>query len=211
MGKKTSFELTGQFQGYQFSDRGILSEIRLETAQGLREIRLTKACQLELWQSALNQQMRLGDWLLVRGEMSYKKAGVIYRAARIAPMLPVMESALSEIAGDRDGSSASISELPKNNPTKILVCQKSSCRKRGSQEVQRCLEKTLHEYGVAEQSKIKETGCLKDCSKGPNLVIGKTHYRKVSKKDVARLVSQHFKSGLPTVPSYVDTKTVIMR
>jgi (2Fe-2S) ferredoxin len=208
MSKKTLFELAGQFQGYQFSDRGLLYEIRVETAHGLCSIRLNKACQVELWQSALNRQLQLGDWLLVQGEQSHKKGGVVYKAAKIASMLPVIESALNapDITMPQD-SCSSQTECSKTKPTQILVCQKSSCRKRGSQAVQRCLEKTLNEGGLAEQAKIKETGCLKDCSKGPNLVIGKTSYRKVSEKDVAKLVTQHFKPALPPARKTIDLET----
>jgi (2Fe-2S) ferredoxin len=205
MSKKTLFELAGQFQGYQFSDRGLLYEIRVETAHGLCNIRLNKACQVELWQSALNRQLQLGDWLLVKGEQSHKKSGVLYKATKIASMLPVIESALNapDITTPQD-SCSSQTECSKTKPTQILVCQKSSCRKRGSQAVQRCLEQTLNDRGLAGQAKIKETGCLKDCSKGPNLVIGKACYRKVSEKDVAKLVTQHFNPALPTAPKALD-------
>jgi (2Fe-2S) ferredoxin len=209
MSKKTLFELAGQFQGYQFSDRGLLYEIRVETAHGLCNIRLNKACQVELWESALNHQLQLGDWLLVKGEQSHKKSGLLYKAARITSMLPVIESALS--APDTTTSQDSCTfqpECARTKPTQILVCQKSSCRKRGSQAVQRCLEQTLDDRGLSGQAKIKETGCLKDCSKGPNLVIGKARYRKVSEKDVAKLVTQHFKPALPSVPKAADLEAV---
>jgi (2Fe-2S) ferredoxin len=209
MSKKTSFELAGQFQGYQFSDRGLLYEIRVETAHGPCNIRLNQACQVELWQSALNRQLQLGDWLLVTGEQSHKKGGIVYKATRITSMLPVIESALNapDIATSQDSCTFQ-PECSKTKPTQILVCQKSSCRKRGSQAVQRCLEQTLNDHGLVGQAKIKETGCLKHCSKGPNLVIGKACYRKVSKKDVAKLVTQHFKPALPPAPKAVDVETV---
>jgi (2Fe-2S) ferredoxin len=160
---------------------------------------------VELWQSALNRQLQLGDWLLVKGEQSHKKSGVLYKATKIASMLPVIESALNapDITTPQD-SCSSQTECSKTKPTQILVCQKSSCRKRGSQAVQRCLEQTLNDRGLAGQAKIKETGCLKDCSKGPNLVIGKACYRKVSEKDVAKLVTQHFNPALPTAPKALD-------
>lgn len=212
MSKKIPFELAGQFQGYQFSDRGSLSEIQLETAHGLCQIQLNKACQLKLWQSALNQQMQLGDWLLIKGEQSRKKGGVVYKATDMTSMLPVIESALNapDCMTSQDYNVLQ-TEFLKTKPTQILVCQKSSCRKRGSQAVQRCLEQTLHDRGLAGLAKIKETGCLKDCSKGPNLVIGKTCYRKVSEKEVAKLVAQHFKPDLPTAPNSVDTEAVLVR
>ena len=206
MSKKIPFELTGQFQGYQFSDRGLLYEIHVETAHGLCKIRLNKTCQTALWQSALNRQMQLGDWVLVKGEQSRKKGGVLYKATEITSMLPVIESALNAPNFTTPQAGCALQqELTKTKPTQILVCQKSSCRKRGSQAVQRCLEQTLHNQGLAGQAKIKETGCLKDRSKGPNLVIGKACYRKVSEKDVAKLVTKHFQSALPPAQA-VDAK-----
>jgi len=41
---------------------------------------------------------------------------------------------------------------------------------------------------------IKLTGCLKQCKKGPNLVVmpDKKHYNQVAPQDVPSLIERHF-------------------
>jgi (2Fe-2S) ferredoxin len=213
MGDKTRFEVAGQFRGYQWSDRGLLDSIQLESTETLWTIRLSKACQVSLWELALHQDIRLGDWVLVKGTQSLKKQGMVYKAAEISPLVSAMESALS--ASEIDSLSPTV-VVPSPNcsskPTQILVCQKSSCRKRGSQAVQRCLAQTLQDCGLTEQAKIKETGCLKECGKGPAIAIGKKRYTKLSQADIPALVAVHFPAmNLPMGQPSLDTEAIVFR
>jgi (2Fe-2S) ferredoxin len=213
MGHKAQFEVAGQFRGYQWSDRGFLDSIQLESAETLWTIRLSKACQVALWELALHQDIRLGDWVLAKGTQSIKKQGMVYKAAEISPLVFAMESALS--AADR-GLPPSPAEVPSQScpskPTQILVCQKSSCRKRGSQAVQRCLAQTLQDFGLMGQAKIKETGCLKECGKGPAVAIGKKRYTKLSEADIPAVVAAHFPAmNLPMAQPALDTEAVVFR
>lgn len=75
----------------------------------------------------------------------------------------------------------------------ILMCQKSDCWKRGGKQVYQTLEANLAEQGLREQVKIKKTGCLKQCKKGPNLVIlpDKARYSRVKPQDVPELIHKH--------------------
>ncbi|WRH67716.1 MAG: (2Fe-2S) ferredoxin domain-containing protein [Planktothrix sp. GU0601_MAG3] len=79
-------------------------------------------------------------------------------------------------------------------PAKILVCQKSDCRKRGGDRVCAVLEKELAQRGLEDQVTIQKTGCLKKCKAGPNIVMlpDKTHYGKVESKQIPVLIDKHF-------------------
>ncbi|NEP36436.1 (2Fe-2S) ferredoxin domain-containing protein, partial [Moorena sp. SIO3B2] len=76
----------------------------------------------------------------------------------------------------------------------ILVCQKSSCRKRGGQAVCNAIASSLKDHGLEDQVKIKETGCLKQCKHGPNLVMmpDKARYSEVAPQQIPTLIERHF-------------------
>jgi (2Fe-2S) ferredoxin len=56
------------------------------------------------------------------------------------------------------------------------------------------LEASLEEKGLKEAVNIKLTGCLKQCKKGPNVVVmpDKKHYSQVAPQDVPSLIERHF-------------------
>ena len=83
------------------------------------------------------------------------------------------------------------SNSTKSKP-KILVCHKSSCRKRGSLNVLPELEKILREKGLYDKVAIERTGCLKCCS-SPNCILklGKKEYKKIQPEVIAQMLEKH--------------------
>ncbi|MCJ8282955.1 MAG: (2Fe-2S) ferredoxin domain-containing protein [Rivularia sp. ALOHA_DT_140] len=75
---------------------------------------------------------------------------------------------------------------------KILVCQKSGCRRRGSLNILPELEKILREKGLYDKVAIERTGCLKCCS-SPNFILklGKKEYRKIKPEVIAKMLENH--------------------
>lgn len=83
------------------------------------------------------------------------------------------------------------STSPKSKP-KILVCQKSGCRKRNSQNVLPELEKILREKGLYDKVSIERTGCLKCCSSSNCVLkLGKKEYRKINPEVIAQMLENH--------------------
>ncbi len=78
--------------------------------------------------------------------------------------------------------------------TKILVCQKSDCQKRGSAAVCKALENALNARGLEEQVTVQGTGCLKQCKAGPNIVVmpDKTRYSRISPAEIPAIIDKHF-------------------
>ncbi|NJL85464.1 MAG: (2Fe-2S) ferredoxin domain-containing protein [Leptolyngbyaceae cyanobacterium SM1_1_3] len=91
-------------------------------------------------------------------------------------------------------------ETPKHAKTsdqksgKILVCEKSSCRKRGSAKVCQQLTDSLEQAGLSDRVTLKKTGCMGHCKSGPHLVFmpDKKRYSGVEPKAAAALIDQHF-------------------
>lgn len=79
-------------------------------------------------------------------------------------------------------------------PAKILVCQKSDCRRRGSDGICSLLEQELEQRGLQDQVTIQKTGCLKQCKAGPHVVVlpDKTRYSNVEPEEIPTLIEQHF-------------------
>ncbi|MBE9097591.1 (2Fe-2S) ferredoxin domain-containing protein [Tychonema sp. LEGE 07203] len=78
--------------------------------------------------------------------------------------------------------------------TKILVCQKSDCQKRGGAAVCKALENALNSRGLEEEVTVQGTGCLKQCKAGPNIVLmpDKTRYSRIAPAEVPAIIDKHF-------------------
>ncbi|MEG5058301.1 (2Fe-2S) ferredoxin domain-containing protein [Microcoleus sp. A2-C5] len=85
-------------------------------------------------------------------------------------------------------------QTPAKTKTKILVCQKSDCQKRGSAAVCKALETALNARGLEGQVTVQGTGCLKQCKAGPNMVLmpDKTRYSRIKPAEIPAMIDKHF-------------------
>ena len=134
--------------------------------------------------NTLDPRMIPGCWLEVSGTQKRKKTGIVQLTAdTIALAKQQPKSELEAIV------------LPKLSPKAcVLVCQKSTCRKRGGEAVCHALEAELRDRGLGDRVKIRTTGCLKQCKQGPNLVVmpDKARYSNVSSAQIPALIEKHF-------------------
>ena len=174
--KVASFSIEGRFLGFELEDNRP-KKLMVATSQGECTIKLAKSLRY-------NFQLRLipGDWLQISGEKQFdsKTCKLKLKADQIIPSTVSQEAVLPVIA---DKGKAS-----------ILVCQKSSCMKRGGKEACQAMQTALKVRGLSEQVSIKGTGCLKDCKAGPNIVMmpDKKRYTKVQAAQIPALIDKHF-------------------
>ena len=92
------------------------------------------------------------------------------------------------------GAAAQTVKAPAKTQTKILVCQKSDCLKRGAGGVCKALENALNSRGLEDQVTVQGTGCLKQCKAGPNIVVmpDKTRYSRIAPAEVPAIIDKHF-------------------
>jgi len=85
-------------------------------------------------------------------------------------------------------------KAPAKTQTKILVCQKSDCQKRGGAAVCKALETALNARGLEGQVTVQGTGCLKQCKAGPNIVVmpDKTRYSRIKPAEIPAIIDKHF-------------------
>ncbi len=185
---KTGFRLEGQFLGVKCSDKGKPKHIQLMTPQGTESLKLSKSLRREF------PVLKVGDAIAIVGcERHNPKTGKTKRKAKqiLTASTPVTLTSVSPSVASTPEPAKPESATPKG---KILVCQKSKCRKRGGQDVYRTLERILEEEGLADSVKLCATGCLKRCKAAPNAVVlpDKARYGKLSPEDVPACVRKHF-------------------
>ncbi|HEY9906344.1 MAG TPA: (2Fe-2S) ferredoxin domain-containing protein, partial [Thermosynechococcaceae cyanobacterium] len=185
-GQVLAFSWEGRFLGFGTEDGFKLKQIRLLTAEGERYIKLSKEAR-----GSIVLTLVPGDWIQVWGEQSVSPVETKLRAHRIAKASPTAPAPYSP--------TPHLPEQPRSpKPQQILMCQKSTCMKRGGKAVCQALEQAIDARGLGEQVTIRGTGCMKNCKAGPNLVMpDKTRYCRIEAREVAAVVAQHFPAPPP--------------
>ena len=175
----SAFTLEGRFLGFKFEDGSKLKYLRLATSKGECCIKLCKELR-----SAFELRLLPGDWLQILGEkkLDRKTGKVKLKAERVIPAT-ASNKQINVQAKDKQAKTTA----------SILVCQKSSCMKRGGTAVCHALATALSDRGLENQVAIKGTGCLKQCKSGPNLVMpDKTRYCCIQAAEIPEMIDKHF-------------------
>ncbi|MEO8892019.1 MAG: (2Fe-2S) ferredoxin domain-containing protein [Coleofasciculaceae cyanobacterium] len=182
--KISTFNLEGRFIGFVGELETKPKRLRLATAEGERYIKLEKELR-----SSLYEALTPGDWLQISGEQKYKyKTGELKLKA---------EQVTLKAANPQEKVFQPAVAAPKTKAC-VMVCQKSSCCKRGASQVLGALTESIRTRGLEDQVAIKGTGCMKQCKSGPCVVFmpDKSRYTKVAPKAVLELVDKHFAAQL---------------
>ena len=190
MAKKhqSKFNLVGQFQGFVNKDDSQIKYLRLATSEREYKVKLSKEIRQNIYLAVYP-----GCCLEVSGTSQTEGKGKVKFKAdffKIADQFP---------AETPEPSVPQPQIVKPKKKASILVCQKSSCWKRGGKETCQAIEETLRDRQLDDQVQIKRTGCLKRCKKGPNIVMmpDKALYSKVKSRQVAALIEEHFIDNQP--------------
>ncbi len=181
---KQTFCLEGRFEGFMAGGKSPFKYLSLHSTDEQHVIKLPKSVRLMLF-----RYLQVGDWVRVVGEESIdKETGEPKLKAR-----EVVRVNPPEVAAPPARTAPS---KTKRKPPKILICQKSTCRKRGATQVCREVESALASYGLTDAVEVKLTGCMDKCKAGPNMVVmpDKQRYTKVKPGQVPELIAQHFQN-----------------
>lgn len=185
----SEFCLEGRFLEFKIKDGYKLKGLLLGTPEGEIYVKLAKHLR-----HAFDLRLPPGTWLQVVGEKKYdSKTGEIkLKAERIM-------ACHQEVNGREEILPRPVEKPQENKKQKsakgstILVCQKSSCMKRGGKKLCQALAASISERGLEDQVNIKGTGCMKQCKAGPNLIMpDKTRYTKIQAEQVSTLMDKHF-------------------
>ncbi len=182
--KVSTFSLEGRFVSFVGDVEEKPKRMRVATAEGERYIKLSKELR-----SSLREVLEPGAWLQIYGEQKLKyKTGELKLKAWQVRLRPSTEP-------------QRVFQPPITAPkTKacVMVCQKSSCRKRGAGEVCKAVSDSLRDRGLEDRVAIKVTGCMKQCKSGPCVVVmpDKSRYTAVAPKQIPTLIEKHFTAKL---------------
>ena len=171
----------------------ILGEQKLKYKTG--ELKL-KAYQVRVLASVRKELEKEGNGEIHRSTDTEKISAKGHPFELSAPnCLPSSYSSLSQASPSPDNRPPVAAPQTK---TCVMVCQKSSCRKRGADQVCQAITESLRDRGLEEQIAIKPTGCMKQCKQGPCVVFmpDKSRYIGVSPNEINQLVEKHFAAKL---------------
>ena len=180
----SKFSLEGRFVGFVGDYKEKLKRIKVATAEGERYIKLSKELR-----SSLAEVLQPGDWIEISGEQKYKihKGELKLKAFQVTVTTPAKQESVIQPPVAINKAKAC-----------VMVCQKSSCRKRGADEVCQAMTEALRDRGLEDRVAIKGTGCMKECKSGPCVVFmpDKSRYTGVAPKEIPMLIEKHFAAKL---------------
>lgn len=103
-----------------------------------------------------------------------------------------------------------LAEIIPVEPTKIRVCQGSSCRRRGSEQICQSIKVYLDQNDLTEQVQIETVKCLHQCKAAPHAIFSnsngdnlpaKTHYRQLQPNQLKIILAKHFPTKSPSKPN----------
>ena len=202
--RKIIRSLTGHFLGWG-DDRTPHRYIRLATPNGEQLLKIAKSLrpQIQDWQP--------GIWLTLLSQERIGSTGEIEIKVKQLLTPPQMESPLENgfaapVPPTIDRYSVANSPVL---PTKIQVCQGSSCRRRGSEGICHAMQTYLDRHDLTERVEIETVKCLHQCKAAPHAIVinpggailpGKTHYRQIQPTQVSSLLAKHFPIDAPPEP-----------
>lgn len=177
--------LTGEFLGYELKDGYKIKRLQLLTASGIQSIKLSKQAKACLFRISLETPLTPGQSLSLQVKANpdpdtteIKAYEVLLTAGTTlsASSLPPLPTAVCSALNSRVSS------------TTIKVCDRGTCRKRGSQQVIAALNQEVCDRNLSPQIQVQPTGCLKACKHGVNVKVNGVCHQQVSPAQVAAII-----------------------
>jgi len=196
----TTFVLEGRFLEALGKSPLKPKYLRLATAEGEQLIKLSK----EVRPLVTHKQWPVGTWITVSGQETYKpKKGKWKRKIHaIEPQELTTASSTADFPSytaplptkQENKNQDKKNKKQKNQKDNILVCQKSSCCKRGGKAVYQAAQEAVETHELSDRVQVKPTGCMGKCKKGPCVVMqgNKSRHLGVVPEQVKELIGQQY-------------------
>lgn len=191
-----NFKLIGKLSKISDQQKKI-KYLKLTTAAGKYWIKIPRQLRKQL------PSLSLGCELEVEGKIKQdRKTGKTkYKAQMVVIIAPetLNTQIATKLKGNKSGSPLPVlndkskPQAQAKSKSKVLICHKSNCWKKGGQEVCAAIESILKDHNLTKEISIKQTGCLKQCKKAPALIMmpDKARYQNVRPKQVEKIVEKH--------------------
>jgi (2Fe-2S) ferredoxin len=145
--------IEGSFIGGQLSKTGKLKNLQIKTSDSIAGGQADRVQQIKIpknLRSLLEQVLKSSTYLKLKVKTGHKKSkAVSILTAPGAECWP-------------------LTNIP-SSVTKIQVCSKGACHKRGSKQLCTALQTMLQDRNLHNSIAIEEVGCLKECKQSPNV------------------------------------------
>ncbi|MGB3766860.1 MAG: (2Fe-2S) ferredoxin domain-containing protein [Phormidesmis sp.] len=172
----TRFCLIGRFTAFLPGEKSPYQMISLEAVQAEDHLNSRLVPEPIAHQVLLSKDLRRmmyrylapQDWVRVVGEQTLNRRNgqMEWKAAEISKLSAFQVDRLKQEMVSHTKINASGAGLA----ARVLICQESSCRQRGSLAVKEAMAHALTETEGLSKVVIQATGCLKRCKLGPNVV-----------------------------------------
>ncbi len=177
--------VVGQFLGYELKDGYKVKRIQLLTQSGIQSIKLSKEARASLFRITLEAPLSVGTVLSIQAEKKFDEGQLLLKARLI-------ELAAIDQSFDAPLPAAGLFDvLSETKTVRVKVCDRGTCRKRGSQNVYAALCETVNTQGLSERVTVEKTGCLNNCKQGVNVKVGKTLHSNVCPLQAAEVIDRH--------------------
>jgi Thioredoxin-like [2Fe-2S] ferredoxin len=193
--------LTGHFLGWG-DDSTPHRYIKLATCSGEKTVKVAKSLrpQIQDWQP--------GMWLTLLSQQRISRTTGETKI-KVKQLLANPDIAPScQIGSDFSPIDRNPVTIPVP-PTKIRVCQGSSCRRSGSEQICRSIQAYIEKNDLTAQVEVETVKCLHQCKAAPHAIVhspstailpGKTHYRQLQPGQVPVRLAKHFPMATPAQP-----------
>jgi hypothetical protein len=193
--KESAFEMMGNLRAWVQEPGQPIHAFWLSTPNGNYLIQLAKKARSAV--TGLKLLPQLGESVRVIGHYKLRKDLPKSDGQPESAALKLKAEFLQPLNWGLEPSPAAmpqpVTKTKPNTKTKILVCQKSTCRAKGADKIQAAIEDHLQEQGLTNQVTVQATGCLGCCKKAPCLMMpGKDKHQKVRSADIPKLMSAYF-------------------
>ena len=168
----------GQFMGYEVKDGYKIQRLQLLTPAGMRSIQLSKSAKASLFRLNLEAPLKLGTCLSLQVKLKSDRRQDELKAYEISYGDP-------ELIDQSVAPSLPYSSLAQ---TQVRVCDRGTCRKRGSQAVYAALTQEICDRHLTDRIQVQTTGCLKACKHGVNVKVDGICHHQVSTSQSAELI-----------------------
>lgn len=198
--------LTGQFQGW--GDGSTPHRyIRLATVDGDRLIKVAKSLrsQIQDWQVGSSVTLLTQETI----DFDTGKCKIKVKQLLATPSIEPANNLPPDLASSHSIDSPAATR-DTYAPTKIQVCQGSSCRKRGSEKICQLMQAYLDEGNFTDRVQVEPVKCLHQCKAAPHAIVTspasarttrKTHYRQIQSSQALALLAKHFPIAAPSEPT----------
>jgi (2Fe-2S) ferredoxin len=142
--------IEGSFIGWYPSPTGQLKYLQIQTVDRTQQVKIPKTLR-----PLLEQVLKSSTYLKLQVKIGHRHLKAISILILPSDTLPTIQHPPSDHAPT----------------TKIQVCSKGSCRKRGSGQICAGLKALLQDHELQNSVVIEEVGCLKECKQAPNVRI----------------------------------------